>query len=106
MMYFATPLLRTIFVVASFILSVSAQWQITELSTHEMSNTSNVDFAIMRPGKDLTLCSTAWVNSPVPILPKQWIQCIYDPLLRFRIAVFNDVTNYTLEVVELDPVKT
>lgn len=111
-MQLAIPLLRSLVVVASIVSSVTAQWQITELSTHEMTDTSavkfnsTVDFSITRPGKTLTLCSTQWVHSPTPVIPKSWIQCSNDPLLRFRIAVFNDVSNYTLEVVQVDPVKS
>jgi hypothetical protein len=107
----AAHLMRKILVLASFILSATAQWQITELTTHEewdagvVKFNSTVDFSIVRPGKDLTLCSTNWVHSPTPAVPKQWIPCDNDAMLRFRIVVFNDVSNYTLEVVESDTVK-
>ncbi|KAF8863897.1 hypothetical protein BDZ45DRAFT_722020 [Acephala macrosclerotiorum] len=71
-----------------------------------------------RPSKPAQREETATPNKPIkahkssqlqrrtPIFsptrfPKEWIKC-EDPSLRFRIAVFNDASNFTLEVVELE----
>ncbi|KUJ15399.1 uncharacterized protein LY89DRAFT_670876 [Mollisia scopiformis] len=107
-----TAWLSALILLVTSILGANGQWQVIELSTHEMREggvvkfNSTVDFSLTRPGKDITPCSTTWTHYPTPIIPTQWIKCETDPMLRFRIAVYNDVGNYTLEVVELDAVRS
>ncbi|CZR58050.1 uncharacterized protein PAC_07940 [Phialocephala subalpina] len=87
----------------------NGQWQVDYLLSHEMLSfgdtkfNSSITFSLSRGGSVLTNYSTNWINWPTPTIPKQWIKC-EDPMLRFRIATFNDASNFTIEVVELEPV--
>lgn len=93
----------------SCIIGANGQWQVDYLLSHEMLSfgdtkfNSSITFSLSRGGSVLTNYSTNWIHWPTPTIPKQWIKC-EDPILRFRIATFNDASNFTIEVVELEPV--
>jgi hypothetical protein len=78
----------------------AAQWEIISLTSSSglaSSLVSSIFFEVERETNNAN-CNMTWKE---PNTPKGWNKCT-DPMLRWRIAEYNDVSNLSIELVEVD----
>ncbi len=94
--------IRSILVICLILVisQAAAQWEITSLTSSSglaTSLVSGIFFEVERKNTNAN-CNVTWKE---PNTPKAWSKCT-DPMLRWRIAEYNDVSNLSIELVEVD----